>query len=208
MADRFRSLDKERLVHYEGVAHDERYPETTDMYSQMYTSAADIEKYLISIAYTSMSRRISAKHRRDFLNDTVDLMHSMGVWVQKGYGKNGQNQVRQFKGGTPERTTSRKPHTERPEDRLQKNIGTVSKIVGTPMPTHWYVCFAATMPYAVRIEYEYKKRVLIGQFHTLMNQFVRDSGMGLNGDGGVKFYKYYYGYIFESTNASQIVEAG
>ena len=46
MADRFRTLDKDRLVHYEGVAHDERYPETTDMYSQMYTSAADIEKYL------------------------------------------------------------------------------------------------------------------------------------------------------------------
>ncbi|ETP73241.1 beta-galactosidase/beta-glucuronidase [Lachnospiraceae bacterium JC7] len=46
MADRFRSLDRDRLVHYEGVAHDERYPETTDMYSQMYTPAADIERYL------------------------------------------------------------------------------------------------------------------------------------------------------------------
>ncbi len=46
MADQFRSLDHERLVHYEGVDHDTRYPETTDMYTQMYTSVANIEKFL------------------------------------------------------------------------------------------------------------------------------------------------------------------
>ncbi|WP_029200604.1 glycoside hydrolase family 2 TIM barrel-domain containing protein [Oribacterium sp. NK2B42] len=46
MADQFRELDHERLVHYEGVDHDPRYPETTDMYSQMYTSAENIEKFL------------------------------------------------------------------------------------------------------------------------------------------------------------------
>ncbi len=46
MADQFRSLDHERLVHYEGVDHDNRYPETTDMYTQMYTSVSNIEKFL------------------------------------------------------------------------------------------------------------------------------------------------------------------
>ncbi len=39
-------LDVTRPVHYEGVAHDERYPETTDMVSTMYTTAEDIRAFL------------------------------------------------------------------------------------------------------------------------------------------------------------------
>lgn len=46
MAQRFRALDDKRPVHYEGIFHDRRYPETSDMESQMYPSAADIRKYL------------------------------------------------------------------------------------------------------------------------------------------------------------------
>jgi len=46
MADQFRALDHERLVHYEGIHHDPRYPETSDMYTQMYTSVAGIEEFL------------------------------------------------------------------------------------------------------------------------------------------------------------------
>ena len=46
MANHFRKLDPTRLVHYEGVSWDNRYPDTTDMYSHMYTSAADFEKFL------------------------------------------------------------------------------------------------------------------------------------------------------------------
>jgi len=46
MAQRFHSLDSSRLVHYEGVHHDPRYPDTSDLYSQMYTPAADVEKFL------------------------------------------------------------------------------------------------------------------------------------------------------------------
>ncbi|MCL1863140.1 MAG: DUF4981 domain-containing protein [Defluviitaleaceae bacterium] len=46
MAERFRALDKSRLVHYEGVDWDTRYPDSTDMYSKMYTSAKDLDKYL------------------------------------------------------------------------------------------------------------------------------------------------------------------
>lgn len=46
MADKFRELDSTRLVHYEGVFHDRRHPETSDMESQMYPSVASIEEFL------------------------------------------------------------------------------------------------------------------------------------------------------------------
>lgn len=45
LADHFRELDT-RPVHYEGVHHDPRYPDSTDIVSQMYTSAAAIEEQL------------------------------------------------------------------------------------------------------------------------------------------------------------------
>lgn len=46
-ADWFRAQDS-RPVHYEGVHADPRYPETSDVISQMYTPAAEIEEYLRS----------------------------------------------------------------------------------------------------------------------------------------------------------------
>ena len=46
MSELFRTLDPDRLVHYEGVHWDPRYPDTTDMYSQMYTPAADVKKFV------------------------------------------------------------------------------------------------------------------------------------------------------------------
>lgn len=42
----FRERDPSRLVHYEGIFHDRRYPDTSDMESQMYTSVANVEKFL------------------------------------------------------------------------------------------------------------------------------------------------------------------
>jgi len=45
-ADWFRSVDPARPVHYEGVHADPRHRETSDVESQMYTSAADVEEYL------------------------------------------------------------------------------------------------------------------------------------------------------------------
>lgn len=45
VADYLRSRDQ-RPVHYEGVHWDPRYPETTDVVSQMYTPAADVEDFL------------------------------------------------------------------------------------------------------------------------------------------------------------------
>ena len=46
MHDHFREWDDSRLVHYEGVMWDNRYPDTTDMYSSMYTSVADLKEFL------------------------------------------------------------------------------------------------------------------------------------------------------------------
>lgn len=48
LAAMFRDRDHTRLVHYEGVANDPRYPETTDVYSRMYFKVAEIEQYLNS----------------------------------------------------------------------------------------------------------------------------------------------------------------
>ena len=48
LSEMFRRRDPSRLVHYEGVANDRRYPDTTDVYSRMYFKAADIEQYLNS----------------------------------------------------------------------------------------------------------------------------------------------------------------
>lgn len=47
LGDWFRATDPTRPVHYEGVYWDPRYPETTDIASQMYTSAADVQAYLV-----------------------------------------------------------------------------------------------------------------------------------------------------------------
>lgn len=46
MTNKFHALDPDRLVHYEGIAHDPRTPQVSDMYSQMYTPAEKIPEFL------------------------------------------------------------------------------------------------------------------------------------------------------------------
>ena len=46
VADYFRAQDDTRAVHYEGVHWDPRYPDTTDVVSQMYTPATEVEQWL------------------------------------------------------------------------------------------------------------------------------------------------------------------
>jgi len=46
VATYFRSLKDNRLVHYEGIFHDRRYNNTSDVESQMYAKVEDIQKYL------------------------------------------------------------------------------------------------------------------------------------------------------------------
>lgn len=48
MADWFRQRDSSRLVHYEGIFHDRRYPATSDMESRMYAKPHDVVAYLES----------------------------------------------------------------------------------------------------------------------------------------------------------------
>ena len=48
MSQYYRREDPTRLVHYEGVANDPRYPDTTDVHSNMYRKVASIEEYLQS----------------------------------------------------------------------------------------------------------------------------------------------------------------
>jgi beta-galactosidase len=47
MSNLMRARDDTRLVHYEGVANDRRYNDTSDMESRMYTRPWDVEKYLL-----------------------------------------------------------------------------------------------------------------------------------------------------------------
>jgi beta-galactosidase len=60
----FRGRDNTRLVHYEGIANDPRYPETSDVVSRMYAKPQDIEAYL------------KTKPQKPFLS--CEYAHSMG----------------------------------------------------------------------------------------------------------------------------------
>ena len=46
LAEQFRARDPERLVHYEGIFNDRRYPGTSDMESRMYAKPREIRRYL------------------------------------------------------------------------------------------------------------------------------------------------------------------
>ncbi len=46
MAERLRNLDGTRLIHYEGISWDRRYPETSDVESRMYAKPDEIRAYL------------------------------------------------------------------------------------------------------------------------------------------------------------------
>lgn len=89
MADKFRELDNTRLIHYEGVFHDRRYNETSDMESQMYTPAADIQKFLtehrdkpfICCEYThAMGNSCGGMHKYTDLTDTEPLYQGGFIW--------------------------------------------------------------------------------------------------------------------------------
>lgn len=89
MADRFRELDDTRLVHYEGVFHDRRYNESSDMESQMYPSVESIKEFLakdgskpfICCEYThAMGNSCGAMHKYTELTDTEPLYQGGFIW--------------------------------------------------------------------------------------------------------------------------------
>ena len=89
MADRFRTHDDKRLVHYEGIFHDRRYPSSSDMESQMYPSVAAIKKHLsenndkpfICCEYThAMGNSCGGMHLYTDLTDTEPRYQGGFIW--------------------------------------------------------------------------------------------------------------------------------
>lgn len=89
MADKFRALDDTRLVHYEGIFNDRRYNDSSDIESQMYTPAADIQKFLekdrskpfICCEYShAMGNSCGAMHKYTDLADTEPMYQGGFIW--------------------------------------------------------------------------------------------------------------------------------
>ncbi len=89
MSQLFRKLDPHRLVHYEGVFHDRRYNDTSDMESQMYPSAEAIQSFLkehtdkpfICCEYThAMGNSCGGMHKYTDLTDTQPRYQGGFIW--------------------------------------------------------------------------------------------------------------------------------
>lgn len=89
MSQLFRTLDPTRPVHYEGVAHDRRYNDTTDIESRMYPPVSEIEEYLkthrdkpfICCEYVhAMGNSCGAMFKYTELADTEPLYQGGFIW--------------------------------------------------------------------------------------------------------------------------------
>lgn len=89
MSEYFRNQDKTRLVHYEGIMHDRRYPKTSDIESQMYTSVENIKQFLekdrskpfICCEYThAMGNSCGAMHKYTDLTESEPLYQGGFIW--------------------------------------------------------------------------------------------------------------------------------
>ncbi|MBQ9118491.1 MAG: DUF4981 domain-containing protein [Lachnospiraceae bacterium] len=89
MSELMRTLDPTRLVHYEGIHWDRRYPDTSDMESQMYTSAEGIKKFLaehpekpfVCCEYAhSMGNSTGALHKYTDLMDEEPRFQGAFIW--------------------------------------------------------------------------------------------------------------------------------
>lgn len=89
MSEFFRKIDPTRPVHYEGVAWDPRYPDTTDIRSTMYTSVDKIKEYLkenrnkpyIVCEYThAMGNSCGAMHKYMELSEEDELFQGGFIW--------------------------------------------------------------------------------------------------------------------------------
>lgn len=89
MSQLFRKLDPHRLVHYEGVFHDRRYNDTSDMESQMYPSVESIKTFLaenkekpfICCEYThAMGNSCGGMHKYTDLTDTEPRYQGGFIW--------------------------------------------------------------------------------------------------------------------------------
>ena len=94
----FHQMDSTRLVHYEGVFHDRRYNDTSDMESQMYPSVKSIKEFLakndskplICCEYThAMGNSCGAMHKYTDLTDTEPRYQGGFIWdyIDQSIGK-------------------------------------------------------------------------------------------------------------------------
>lgn len=89
MSQVFRMLDNTRLVHYEGIFHDRRYDDTSDMESQMYPSVESIRQFLeehpnkpfICCEYShAMGNSCGGMHKYTDLTDTQPRYQGGFIW--------------------------------------------------------------------------------------------------------------------------------
>lgn len=89
MSKKLHALDQGRLVHYEGVANDRRYNDTSDMESRMYPSVAYIKEFLkkdrskpyLLCEYThAMGNSCGAMHKYTQLADEEPLYQGGFIW--------------------------------------------------------------------------------------------------------------------------------
>lgn len=89
MSKFLREHDSGRIIQYEGICHDRSYPDTSDIESQMYTKAEDIEKWLkkdrskpfICCEYThAMGNSCGAMHKYTELTDREPLYQGGFIW--------------------------------------------------------------------------------------------------------------------------------
>ena len=89
MSEFFRNRDHTRFVHYEGIASDRRFNDSSDMESQMYTTAAKVEEYLnndpqkpfILCEYThAMGNSNGAMHKYIELEDKYPMYQGGFIW--------------------------------------------------------------------------------------------------------------------------------
>jgi len=89
VSEYFRTYDPTRLVHYEGVFHDRRFNDTSDMESRMYAKPADIEAFLndnpekpyISCEYMhAMGNSIGGMHKYTELEDKYPMYQGGFIW--------------------------------------------------------------------------------------------------------------------------------
>lgn len=89
MASYFRHTDPSRLVHYEGICHDRRYPDSSDMESRMYPPVTEIEEWLkenpgkpfICCEYThAMGNSCGAMHKYTDLAEREPRYQGGFIW--------------------------------------------------------------------------------------------------------------------------------
>ena len=89
MSEYFRNRDQTRLVHYEGVVHDRRFNDTSDMESRMYSKVPEIEAYLndnpdkpfLLCEYThAMGNSNGGMHKYIELEDEYPMYQGGFIW--------------------------------------------------------------------------------------------------------------------------------